>query len=151
MANGFSPVLFYGACLNLGALFKETGTSALGALGLFILAQPFLKNRSWKQTFGDMALLALGAVLAIAPLYIWIIGWDVHMAIPYSSIWKIAAGLILPAKTSGAVKGGGSYITAAWKIMPSRNCGQEPAILPRAYTARHSCSRRNYSQINSTD
>lgn len=107
-----------GAFLIWAPLFKETGTSALGALGLFLIAQPFLKNRSWKQTLEDIALIALGAILAIAPLYIWIIGWDVHMALPYSSIWKTAANLILPAKISGAAKGGGSYVAEAWKIMP---------------------------------
>lgn len=107
-----------GAFLTWAPLFKETGTSALGALGLFLIVQPFLKNRSWKQTLEDIALPALGAILAIAPLYVWIIGWDVHIALPYSYIWKTATDLILPAKTSGAARAGGSYVAEAWKIMP---------------------------------
>ena len=106
-----------GAFLVWAPLFKETGLSALGALGLFLLAQPFLKNRSWKQTFGDMALLALGAIIAIAPLYIWMIGCNINPALPYSSIWKIASGTILPAKTAEGTQAA-SYVSQARKIMP---------------------------------
>jgi len=105
-----------GAFLIWAPLFKETGTSALGALGLFLIAQPFLKNRTWKQTFTDIALLAAGAAAAIAPVYVWIIGWNVGTALPYASIWKFALGFILPAKTSTAAAG--SYVSKAWEIMP---------------------------------
>jgi len=105
-----------GAFLIWAPLFKETGTSALGALGLFIIAQPFLKNRTWKQTLTDLTLLAAGAISAIAPVYIWIIGWKVNTALPYAVIWNFAAKLILPAKSSAPA--GGSYVSQAWKIMP---------------------------------
>ena len=38
-----------GVFLSWAPLFKQTGLSALGAVGLFVLLQPVLKHRSWKE------------------------------------------------------------------------------------------------------
>lgn len=61
-----------GASLIFAPMFKETGVSALGAVGLFVLVQPFLKHCSWKQTGVTIALLATGAVLVVAPICLWL-------------------------------------------------------------------------------
>jgi 4-amino-4-deoxy-L-arabinose transferase-like glycosyltransferase len=91
-----------GAALSWAPLFKQTGVSAIGAIGLFVILQPFLKNRSLKQTGLDILLLLAGAASAIVPLYVWIIGWKVQLALPYSFVW-LELAKFLPA--SGAAAG----------------------------------------------
>ena len=104
-----------GAFVSWAPLFKPTGYSVIGALGLFVIAQPFLKNRTWKQTAIDIGLLATGFVIAIAPLYIWLIGWKVQMSLPYSFIWYRIKDILVPAEE--AVKGS-SYVAASREVMP---------------------------------
>ncbi len=61
-----------GAFLSWAPLFKETGISAISAVGLFIIAQPLLKHRSWKKTGTDILLLSAGAVVVISPICLWL-------------------------------------------------------------------------------
>jgi len=61
-----------GAFLNWAPLFKETGISAITAVGLFVIAQPLLKHRSWKKTGIDILLLIAGAALIISPICLWL-------------------------------------------------------------------------------
>ena len=82
-------------------LFKETGVSAIGAMGLFVIVQPIFKHRTWKQTGIDIMLLLAGAAASMAPLYIWIIGWHVQMALPFYFVWDAIAGLIPKASARG--------------------------------------------------
>ncbi|MFC1738219.1 ArnT family glycosyltransferase [Planctomycetota bacterium] len=96
--------LLAGAFLSWAPLFKETGTTAIGAVGLFVILQPFLKNRTFKQTGIDICLLFAGAAIALGPLYIWIIGWDVRLAIPYKFAWtRIIKWLKIPVKLLSSV------------------------------------------------
>jgi hypothetical protein len=83
-----------GAIVSWAPLFKETASSAIGAIGLFVILQPIFRHRTWKQTGIDILLLLAGASAAMAPLYVWIIGWDVHMSLPYSFIWETIGGLL---------------------------------------------------------
>ncbi len=64
--------LLAGAFLSWAPMFKETGISAIGAVGLFVIAQPLLKHRSWKKTGTDILLLSAGAVLIISPICLWL-------------------------------------------------------------------------------
>ncbi|MHC4757045.1 MAG: glycosyltransferase family 39 protein [Planctomycetota bacterium] len=103
--------LIAGAFLSWAPLFKQTGVSAIGAVGIFVVLQPFFKNRTFKQTGIDIALLIAGAAVALAPLYIWIIGWDIGLPVPYKFAFRIMkkwfriVGLTAPAAaTSDAVK-----------------------------------------------
>ena len=77
-----------GALLSWAPLFKPTGVSAVGAVGLFLIAQPFFKHRNWKQTFTDIGLLAAGAVVVIAPIYVWVLASGGRGYLPYSFVWK---------------------------------------------------------------
>ncbi len=81
--------LLAGAFTVCGPLFKETGISAITAVGLFVIAQPLLKHRTWKQTGTDIILLLAGAVISIAPVYIWL---NIENApptyYPYSFVWR---------------------------------------------------------------
>lgn len=77
-----------GAFVVWAPLFKETGTSALAAIGLFVLAQPLLKHRSWKQTASDIGLLVAGAVIVMAPVYVWLLTRHNGHMLPYSFVWK---------------------------------------------------------------
>ncbi|MHC4528225.1 MAG: ArnT family glycosyltransferase [Planctomycetota bacterium] len=119
-----------GVFLSWAPLFKPTGTSALGAVGLFIILQPVLKHRTWKQTGVDILLLAAGAAIALVPLYVWIIGWDVQLNLPSSFAWQ-TIGNMLPGAGEQA-KGGVAYVKHAKKLVPFSQ--QWPRVL-RYYRA----------------
>jgi hypothetical protein len=124
--------LIAGAFLSWAPLFKPTGTTAIGAVGLFVVLQPFLKNRTFKQTGIDIALLFAGAALALAPLYIWIIGWDVRIRLPYHFLlptmkkWLKMVGISSSAlasannaaKTTPAPKPAAGYIARSREMIP---------------------------------
>lgn len=80
-----------GACLIWAPLFKPTGLSAVGAVGLFVVLQPVFKHGTWRQMGRDILWLFVGAIVAIAPAYIWMIGWNIQMALPYQVIWDTLA------------------------------------------------------------
>ena len=110
-----------GALVSWAPLFKPTGTSAIGAMGVFLLTQPFLKNRTWKETLTDIGLLLAGVVIAIGPIYVWIIAGDVKMKLPYSFVWKTIAGLLPAASSDGGgqvTKAAQSYVAAGRKLVP---------------------------------
>jgi hypothetical protein len=81
-------MLLAGGFLSWAPLFKETGYSVIAATGLFIIVQPFFKNRTWKRTAKDIGLLLTGVVIAISPLYVWILTGGHHQRLPYSFVWK---------------------------------------------------------------
>ncbi len=60
-----------GALLIGGPLFKQTGVSAIAAVGLFILAGPVLYHYTWKNVGKDVLLLVAGAVITLSPICIW--------------------------------------------------------------------------------
>ncbi len=61
-----------GAVLAWGPMFKQTGLSAIAAVGLFALIQPLFKNGTWKEAGREVALLLGGAALSLTPVYIWL-------------------------------------------------------------------------------
>jgi hypothetical protein len=73
LTNRFWYAILAGTFLISATLFKETGISAISAVGLFVIAQPLLKHRSWRKTSSDILLLAAGAVIVISPIYIWLL------------------------------------------------------------------------------
>jgi len=78
-----------GAFVAWAPLFKETGFSVIGAVGLFVIAQPLLKHRSWKKTGTDILLLLAGAVISISPICIWLAAEKAPTNyFPYSSLWR---------------------------------------------------------------
>ena len=77
-----------GAFVIWAPLFKQTGASAMAAIGLFVLIQPLFKHRSWKQTGSDIGLLAAGAIIAIAPACIWLQAYQGGRMLPYAFVWK---------------------------------------------------------------
>ncbi len=107
-----------GALVSWAPLFKATGTAAIGAIGLFVIAQPLLKNRTWKQTGLDILLLLAGAAAAIGPLYIWIIGWNVKMGLPYSFAWTTLAKFLPAAPGAEQAKTAVGYVGASRKLVP---------------------------------
>ncbi|MCU0915298.1 MAG: glycosyltransferase family 39 protein [Planctomycetes bacterium] len=64
-------LLLTGALLVGGPLFKQTGVSAVAAVGLFVLAQPILHRYGWKQAGRDIALLVAGALITLTPICAW--------------------------------------------------------------------------------
>ncbi|MGA2678393.1 MAG: glycosyltransferase family 39 protein [Sedimentisphaerales bacterium] len=119
-----------GAIAVWAPLFKETGVSAIGAMGLFVIAQPIFKHRTRKQTGIDIMLLLAGAAASISPLFIWIIGWHVQIALPFYFVWDAIVGL-LP-KASAAAKQAGDYVSNMKNVMPFSD--QWPKVL-RYYLA----------------
>jgi hypothetical protein len=132
LGGGWWWALLAGGFVSWAPLFKETGTSAIGAMGLFVIAQPILKScriilmrlfgnkisinhliRTWKQTGIDILLLFSGAAAAISPFYIWILGWHVKLDLPYIFVWEA----LFPSK-AGFSSLRGSYISGARQLRP---------------------------------
>ena len=107
-----------GAFMSWAPLFKPTGTSAIGAIGLFIVLQPLLKNRTWKQTGVDILLLLAGTIAGIGPLYMWIIIFNVKMALPYSFVWVTLAKFLPAGTEAGQAKAATGYVAASRKLVP---------------------------------
>jgi 4-amino-4-deoxy-L-arabinose transferase-like glycosyltransferase len=63
--------LLTGALLVGGPLFKQTGVSAIAAVGLFVLAGPILYRYAWKKVGKDILLLVAGAVITLTPICAW--------------------------------------------------------------------------------
>jgi len=109
--------LLTGAFLSWAPLFKPTGVSAIGAVGLFVILQPILKNRTFKQTGLDILLLLAGVIIAIAPLYIWILAWNVQTDLPYSFVWQ-TLGKFLPSGAGGPqAKPAPDYVSGSRKLV----------------------------------
>jgi hypothetical protein len=106
-----------GAFVSWAPLFKQTGTTVIGAIGLFVVAQPILRNRTLRQTGADILLLLAGVTAAIAPLYLWILIWDVKLPLPYSFVWTTIAHM-LPAKAASAGGATPDYVSAGRKAVP---------------------------------
>ncbi|MFB0552683.1 MAG: ArnT family glycosyltransferase, partial [Phycisphaerae bacterium] len=78
-----------GAFVAWAPLFKETGFSVIGAVSLFVVAQPLIKHRSWRKTGTDILLLLAGAFISINPICIWLAAEKAPMNyFPYSSLWR---------------------------------------------------------------
>lgn len=93
--------LLAGLFLCWAPLFKETGNSAIAAVGLFVIAQPLLKHRTWKKTGTDILLLLAGAVITLAPIFLWLgIQKAPRNYFPYYSFWgPLATKLQAPQDT----------------------------------------------------
>ncbi|MCP4449826.1 MAG: hypothetical protein GY809_00070 [Planctomycetes bacterium] len=61
-----------GAVLAWGPMFKQTGLSAIGAVGLFALLQPVFRHGTWKEAGQEVLLLFGGAALSLTPVYLWL-------------------------------------------------------------------------------
>jgi 4-amino-4-deoxy-L-arabinose transferase-like glycosyltransferase len=107
--------LLAGAIAAWAHLFKETGVSVVGAMGLFVIIQPVFKQRSWKQAGVDILLLLGGAAASMAPLFIWILGWHVQTSLPFYFVWDAIAGL-LPKSSAGASQAG-NYASQIRSVM----------------------------------
>jgi len=117
--------LLAGALVAWAPLFKPTGVSAIGALGIFVLAQPILKHRTWKQSGADVLLLLAGAAVSLAPVYIWLMTAEVRASLPYAFVWKT---LFPAAGTAGKATTG--YVARSWKAV---DFGDQAATIFRWY------------------
>ena len=99
-----------GAALGWAPLFKQTGISAICAVGLFVLIQPVFKWRSIKDTVIDIGLLAGGFALGVGPVCIWILANHYPSYLPYLWVWNIIFG----SSTSQKV---GTYVSAAREVV----------------------------------
>lgn len=106
-----------GALASWAPLFKQTGLSVIGGIGLFVIAQAILKHKTVKQVGTDILLLLAGVVAAMAPLYIWILAWNVKLGLPYAFVWPVLSSLI-PAGGGEAAQAGGGYISESRKLVP---------------------------------
>jgi hypothetical protein len=116
-----------GAFLSWAPLFKPTGVSALGGIGLFVILQPFLGHRRWKQTGADILLLLGGALLAVGPLYVWIWGWKVELSPPYYFLWESLVKYLPIGPKADAAEVAADYIVYSRKLVPFS--AQRPMVL----------------------
>jgi hypothetical protein len=107
-----------GAFLIWAPLFKQTGVSATAAIGLFVTAQPLFKRKAWKQAGRDILLLLGGAVVGVAPLYVWILAWNVQLPLPYSFVWQTLAGFLPAASDAEQAKAASDYISRSRRLVP---------------------------------
>jgi hypothetical protein len=107
-----------GGFLIWAPLFKQTGVSPTAAIALFVIAQPLLKHRTWNQTARDILLLLAGAVVGVAPLYIWILAWNVQLPLPYSFVWQTLAKFIPAGADAEQTKVTSDYIGESRKLVP---------------------------------
>ncbi|MBN1796650.1 MAG: glycosyltransferase family 39 protein [Sedimentisphaerales bacterium] len=107
-----------GAILVWAPLFKVTGTTAIGALGLYVILQPVLKNSTIKQTIKDILLLFGGAAASMAPMYIWTIYGDIKRNLPYQFAWNIISHFFMKLTSGGTGgEGGGGYTGTSRKLV----------------------------------
>jgi len=116
--------LLAGGFASWGCLFKQTGASVIGAIGLFVVTQALFKRKTLKETGIEVLLLFGGAAIALAPLYVWIIGWDVQMELPYAFVWQTLVKLIPSGAGAGAAA---DYIGASRAEAPLSE--QAPRVL----------------------
>ena len=108
-----------GAFLAWAPIFKATGVSALCSVGLFVIIQPILGHRSWKQTGIDIGLLLTGAALSLGPVYLWLFIVKAPVGYwPYSFAWKLLGSI------------GGTAATVSY-ISDARSLSSFPRQLPR--------------------
>jgi len=119
--------LLAGAFLSWAPLFKPTGVSALGGIGLFVIVQPLLKNRTWKQTGTDILLLLGGALAAIGPLFVWIWGWKVDLNPPYYFLWESLVKYLPFGPKADPADVAADYIVYSRKLVPFSR--QYPMVL----------------------
>lgn len=94
-----------GAALAWGPLFKQTGVSAIGAVGLYIVLAVIFKSRNFKAALADIGLMFLGAAVFLLPVYIWLIFFHNSYKLPYKFVWDM-----LPFANANRPVGG-SYIS----------------------------------------
>jgi len=93
-------------------MFKQTGLSVMGAIGLFIILQPVLRNRSWRQTGGDILWLWVGIFIGLAPVYVWKKAVRAEgLELPYEFIRRVLSSA---AGSDRAASGGPTISTAAY-------------------------------------
>ncbi len=118
-SNRWWLAVLAGALAVWAPLFKQTGTSVIGAIGLFVILQPIFKHRSWKKTFADILLLLGGAIASLAPIYIWAASVDAPAKFwPYSFVWPTLVNFLPTfgiAQDPNAVP---NYITGGRKMVP---------------------------------
>jgi hypothetical protein len=69
-------------------MFKQTGMSAIGAVGLFTLAQPILHHTGWKKAGKEVLLLVGGACITLTPIILWYVSMEHGELRPYAFILK---------------------------------------------------------------
>ena len=63
-------LLVSGAAAVNAFFFKQTGASVIIAVGVYVLAQPILRNRKLRQFGSDILLLLAGGIIGLLPLII---------------------------------------------------------------------------------
>jgi 4-amino-4-deoxy-L-arabinose transferase-like glycosyltransferase len=116
----FFWTILTGAFLAWAPLFKETGVSAIAATEIFVLLQPLLKNRTWKQTIADILLLFAGAFLSLVPVFLWLIIVKAVGYWPYAFVWNA----LFPVKQTAQL---GNYISKGREMVPFSD--QWPRVL----------------------
>ena len=110
-----------GAAAINSFFFKQTGASVIIAMGIYLLAQPILRHRKWRQFASDVILLLAGAAVGLLPLIVFYT-WQGRLLgflrqIPFigyviAAVQRLTAGIAVPsASVSSIVRvSSGEYI-----------------------------------------
>jgi hypothetical protein len=112
--------LLAGMSLIGGPLFKQTGVSAIAAVGLFLLAQPLLRHYAWRKVGKDVLLLVAGALITLTP----ICGWYASMGTPLY-YWPYSFVLSPVFKLAGADL---KYVADTGEAEPSAPVAPAPEV-----------------------
>jgi 4-amino-4-deoxy-L-arabinose transferase-like glycosyltransferase len=124
LANRKWYAILAGAMFIFGPMFKQTGVSAIAAVGLFVLVQPILKHGTWKQTGKTILLLAAGATIGAAPIYTWLVIAKVPTHYwSYSFVFKPIVNLISGGSASLTTGGSQTQDTAGTQSAPDKPAG----------------------------
>jgi hypothetical protein len=88
MNNKIWLALLSGAFLAWAPLFKETGYSATGAVGLFIIVKLVFRHTALKKTGINIGLLFAGAAISLAPVFIWIFTFQPKALLPHEVLFR---------------------------------------------------------------
>jgi 4-amino-4-deoxy-L-arabinose transferase-like glycosyltransferase len=117
-----------GAALVWAPLFKQTGLSAMAAVGLFVLIQPVLKHRSLKQTAADIVLLLAGAIIGLGPIFLWLTRARAGLGFwPYYFLWNpLISSLTNPDKSVPPAEHKAAVLMADKSAPPKADSSQPP-------------------------
>jgi 4-amino-4-deoxy-L-arabinose transferase-like glycosyltransferase len=80
-------IVLTGVLLIWGPMFKQTGVSAIGSVGLFTVVQPILRRYGWKKAAAEIGLLVAGALITLTPVFVWYASMDTPLRFwPYSFV-----------------------------------------------------------------
>jgi hypothetical protein len=66
----------------------------------------------------DVLWLLAGFAAGIVPIYVWMLGWDVGMPLPYAFVWKVLASVLPSGGAEAGAKAASGYVSGSRQLVP---------------------------------